>query len=134
MSVILACHTTADMTILTATQLISLFPRLLIHNEALIVDTPLDVSPTVEKQESQGLRLVGSNSHWTSPCGVYCPMRWRKTYGDPGFARLTWHDKRARPRPPKSSWFFAPSNSGVDDEEDGDKSQGPAAVLDDLMY
>lgn len=95
-NVLLDSPFTAHMNAITPFQVVSFYPRLTYANESMEVDR------VVEPRERQlSVALTASNAHWTKPCGYYCPMRWRKTFGDPGVATYSWSPY---PRQPKSDW------------------------------
>lgn len=79
------------MNAITHDTIYSLFPRLTYANEGLVVerDEPTDIEEA-RKHAGGGVELYRDNSHWTRPCGHYCPMMNKKTYDDDGVARYRW--------------------------------------------
>ncbi|RXW14063.1 hypothetical protein EST38_g11794 [Candolleomyces aberdarensis] len=122
LSVILSAPTTADMTFITANDIISFFPRMMLANECMVVDNAGDIDSIVANLKEQGQRVLDSNRHWKTPCGSFCPMRWRKTFGDEGMVRFRWHARRNVHSPQdlsnSQSWNWRSSAGSIDDDED----------------
>lgn len=81
------------MNAITARSVVSFYPRLVFANESLIFQghSPIEPHPYT-------FTLTSTNSAWTKPCGPYCPMLRRITYGDPGVATYTWSPRLADAR------------------------------------
>ena len=95
LSVLLKAPTTAQMDALTATSLISFFPNLHQSSECLLTRN-FDSTLLGTRVSHRGLECYTTNSHWSSPCGDYCPAAIRKTVEDPGVLLVHW-DVRLRP-------------------------------------
>lgn len=88
---LLGSPTTAEMNAITHDAVFSLYPRLTYANEALVVGRITSAGVGIgELRVGGGVKIYRNNSHWTKPCGLYCPMRRRKTYDDEGVARYRW--------------------------------------------
>lgn len=100
LNVILDTAFTANMNAITAHAVVSFYPRLSMINESLLVD-----NRDADDAMLHSFDVTSTNSHWTKPCGLYCPAVWRKSYGDPGVAMYPWNPA-SKPAKPDSSLPF----------------------------
>jgi hypothetical protein len=79
------------MNAITHDAVFSFFPRLTYANEALVVSRVTEGGMNVDELKvGGGVQLYSNNAHWTRDCGLYCPMKRRKTFDDLGVARYRW--------------------------------------------
>lgn len=91
LEIVLAAPTTAGMTAISPTHLLSFYPELTQSREALTVggrlSLPLKDTATLPPSFSR----TTTNSHWKAPCGNCCPQLWRKSMDDEGVLRQRWY-------------------------------------------
>lgn len=82
------------MNAITNSSVVSFYPRLAYANESLVVD-----GYDVPEPNPYSFTISPSNSGWTKPCGLYCPMLRRITFGDQGVATYPWSHRPKESRP-----------------------------------
>ncbi|KAF6747084.1 hypothetical protein DFP72DRAFT_854771 [Ephemerocybe angulata] len=112
-SVLLRSPFTGQMNALTSTTLGSYYPRLTFRNESLSLEG-FDQSTLPASVRPPTFALYPDNSHWSNPCGIYCPATWRKTRNDRGLALYRWSAHPQAESPPQ--FWGRPAVSDVQQE------------------
>lgn len=79
------------MNILTHNSILSFYPGLSFANYGLWSDDiTLSDEECIEVGLDSAMISIDDNATWSKPCGLYCPMLWRKPLYDRGIAEFSW--------------------------------------------
>lgn len=88
---LLSAYNTVDMVAISQDTIASYYPRLTWRNEGIFVNRGVqEQSDQALITTPEGIELRSDNSHWTKPCGAYCPAVWRHSYDDDGLLKASW--------------------------------------------